>query len=1187
MDGSSFLAAFASDHEIRFNGGTIDTFPVKGEKVTILPSPGDHEVGSSKLKITNIVNYGWEHKFHPGQLVAVHKAGVYFAYGVATPGKNLGVVRVVQRESEERILVKGMRGKVKDLAFAHCTESIILGVVDELANIFIYRIEEHQSDRSLKAELILQIDSDVTLQADTDLKHLRLIWCPYLPDEDADDDSTCDDSSSRLFVVTKGTVAEIFHVDAVINQYGNGPMDISSVTTGRLKVTEHRGAITDASFSPDGTAIATACADGLVKFFQVYMHETETPRCLHQWSPHDNKPLSSLFFLDNHLNYNPDEQFWKYVVTGSNRNTELKIWSCESWTCKQTINFATPSPSTTELKASLDLSAKYLLLSDIHRKNVYVLRIDENDAGSISVVSVSEFATPSAFLSMAILEGGIKTVKETNLETEDPNSASDSDEDEAERESRNQAVSKESTVIKFLLVQPKSLQECQIIFEDVQQTSVSTSFEVPSSPLKESKSSPLKSSDMVRPKQEPSHNGPITVTGLNGGAELQKAADKITLMSPEVFESKPIIKEEPQDNGEHISTPLRGATLSFLPTRQLLAGASGTGSPSREVADILGTADGDDEIDLNVEYVVTEENDDDEEDDDEDGDSDDVAIFDEIALKKEEEEFANLDKILIKQEMKTEGEETEDTDDEDPLNSSVRRIKQEPSMSPSAPPILIKQESILLGSPSASSLPLMKQESQSGLVLKQELPGIDSTPPFLTSNPSLLSRSFDHVAPAPDHQSAMQFNHQMERMMKKLNDMASLIQTQRAEMQVLREEVRALHSNDLKQVEGIIKNTSKNQSLQIAESSKRDTKALLSGLSQTIHNSMGTHLEREVKSLAPAIAQLTAETVHQNLTREVKNRLTKADDSLREAIMKMAQSKSAMDSMAQALAATIQPSLQSAFRDMFSNILVPAFEKSTQTLFTSLNGSFNKGCREYEAQLKQHVGRQLDPVSKEIRESLEKVASQQASSRDQQILVEKSLRELEIRLLAGMKDLVVQEVRQALAIHSANLTGSLSATPTLSPAQIGNSGLVPAVPTFQELQASVNLQLSQGKWNEAFQTALMANNLSLVVSTCESVNPTQLFSQNKCPLSQSVLLSLIQQLAHNLDDKTEVKHKYLEEAVMNLDPENVATKKHMEGVVGRLQKQLDAFIKANPDKIKITRQMRVLHMATQGLVNQK
>ena len=51
----------------------------------------------------------------------------------------------------------------------------------------------------------------------------------------------------------------------------------------------------------------------------------------------------------------------------------------------------------------------------------------------VSVVSVSEFATPSAFLSMAILEAGLKKVKESERgEAEEANSASDSDDDDDE-----------------------------------------------------------------------------------------------------------------------------------------------------------------------------------------------------------------------------------------------------------------------------------------------------------------------------------------------------------------------------------------------------------------------------------------------------------------------------------------------------------------------------------------------------------------------------------------------------------------------------------------------------------------------------------------------------------------------------------------------------------------------------------
>ena len=51
---------------------------------------------------------------------------------------------------------------------------------------------------------------------------------------------------------------------------------------------------------------------------------------------------------------------------------------------------------------------------------------------------------------------------------------------------------------------------------------------------------------------------------------------------------------------------------------------------------------------------------------------------------------------------------------------------------------------------------------------------------------------------------------------------------------------------------------------------------------------------------------------------------------------------------------------------------------------------------------------------------------------------------------------------------------------------------------------------------------------------------------------------------------------------MNLDTENPATRQHIGNIVTRLQKQLNNFIKTNPDK-KITRSMKMLLMATSSL----
>ena len=148
-----------------------------------------------------------------------------------------------------------------------------------------------------------------------------------------------DKSAARLLGLTHGSKAEIWSLDLVVEKHGTGPLAPLDVEHGLLKIQDVGGDIMDAAFSPDGAALATASGDGKVKFFQVYLHEEGPPRCLHQWSPHGGKPLSCIFFLDDHTDHQPDVQFWKYAVTGCSLKTELKVWSCESWTCIQIIFF--------------------------------------------------------------------------------------------------------------------------------------------------------------------------------------------------------------------------------------------------------------------------------------------------------------------------------------------------------------------------------------------------------------------------------------------------------------------------------------------------------------------------------------------------------------------------------------------------------------------------------------------------------------------------------------------------------------------------------------------------------------------------------------------------------------------------------------------------------------------------------
>ena len=56
-------------------------------------------------------------------------------------GKFGGVVRIMNRTTAERTLLKDFVGRVTDLAFAH-TDDVILAVVDEIGNLCVYEIKE-------------------------------------------------------------------------------------------------------------------------------------------------------------------------------------------------------------------------------------------------------------------------------------------------------------------------------------------------------------------------------------------------------------------------------------------------------------------------------------------------------------------------------------------------------------------------------------------------------------------------------------------------------------------------------------------------------------------------------------------------------------------------------------------------------------------------------------------------------------------------------------------------------------------------------------------------------------------------------------------------------------------------------------------------------------------------------------
>lgn len=134
-------------------------------------------------------------------------------------------------------------------------------------------------------------------------------------------------------------------------------------------------------------------------------------------------------------------------------------------------------------------------------------------------------------------------------------------------------------------------------------------------------------------------------------------------------------------------------------------------------------------------------------------------------------------------------------------------------------------------------------------------------------------------------------------------------------------------------------------------------------------------------------------------------------------------------------------------------------------------------------------------------------------------------------------------------------------------------------PSIFDVQEQIKLLLHQGQINKAFHQALLANDLHLVEYALDRADYNQVF--NPCPLEQTVLLSLIQQISADMSNHTELKQKYLSDAIINLNLRDSITKEHSPKVLKELQMNCQNYVMANPAG-SLSSSVRMLMMAVQG-----
>lgn len=254
------------------------------------------------------------------------------------------------------------------------------------------------------------------------------------------------------------------------------------------------------------------------------------------------------------------------------------MWSCESWTCIQTIHFKSdPSGliSGLYLNINIDYTGKYLVVSDINNRVIYVLELNRNDKEqTVHVTMLSEFLLPAPFLSLHILEASSRLMPFSyNTSTEDLYD---------EREDYDEEQEKTAVCLKMLVIQPKKFQECNIVFQP-ENLSFNTLNGIEEEPIVEEKIPKL--DDL----QE-------SVSLL---IQQKSSSSNLTLMTPDDFTS-PTQNTRPSSVKIETSTSLVDKSINEIDIDDSIVDnlidfqrpqkdnfASGGSSPSREVQEIL------------------------------------------------------------------------------------------------------------------------------------------------------------------------------------------------------------------------------------------------------------------------------------------------------------------------------------------------------------------------------------------------------------------------------------------------------------------------------------------------------------------------------------------------------------------------------------------------------------------------
>ncbi|XP_068636513.1 enhancer of mRNA-decapping protein 4 [Aristolochia californica] len=1093
--------------------------------------PGESQ---PQLEVTPITKYVSDPALVLGRQIAVNRT--YICYGL-----KLGAIRVLNINTALRALLRGHTQRVTDMAF-FAEEVHLLASASIDGRVFVWKIDEGP-DKEDKPQIAGNIVIAIQIVGDGESFHPRICWHCHKQE------ILVVGIGKRVLRIdtTKIGKSETFSAEEPLK------CPIEKLIDGVQFVGKHDGEVTDLSMCQwMTTRLVSASTDGTVKIWE---DRKSVP--LATLRPHDGQPVNSATFLTC-----PNRPDHIVLITAGHLNREVKIWASaswegwllpsdvESWQCIKTLELTSSSESRPEEAFFNQVvvlpRAGLILLANAKKNAIYAVHLDYGLYPSVTIMDyLSEFTVTMPILSLTgtsdSTPGGDQIVQVYCVQTQaiqqyalnlsqcmaspllpsDPELAADLDNflDASEMQAEMDQVHEKMKNVPDASKPPSSVLSGGLDLAGVEvATSSSESKQTPATTVDSGptgSSIPLPLSPQLSGKLSglrTMSNGFDQSPEVGDQPVVDRRVDAVHANLPDIppLENSQGGETEVGQNNISVvptlSVPFKHPTHLITPSEILCMAVSS--SEKTEVQDVVVNKDVE-SVEVEVKVVGETGSTQHEEFETPDGNKE-KAIYTQnqvpyidsarTEIVNEEETChvsATSEAFEPPSNASEEAQETSKSSARKVLESTpVSEITQSPSVGKGK-----KQKSKpaqVLG-PSSSISSFNSTDSSTEPGPSSSIPTLESAfSQLLTMQETLnqisvmqkeMQKQMSTVVAAPVTKEGRRVETALGRSMEKtvkanIDALWARLQEENAKHEkVERERVQQISSS-------------------ISNFMNKDLPAILERLLKKELSAVGPAVARAINPvLEKAISAAIAESFQRGVGDKAVGQLEKSVSSKLEATVARQIQGQFQTSGKQAL--------QDALRSSLESSVIPAFEMSCKAMFEQVDTAFQKGMAEHTTAAHQQFESVHSPLVMALRDAINS-----ASSMTQTLTGELADGQRRFLALAANPEVV-------------NSSGASQGKRPLTVLQVD-----PPLDPTQELQRLV----SERKFGEAFTEALQRSDVSIVSWLCSQVDLLGILTMVPLPLSQGVLLALLQQLSCDLVNETPRKLEWMRDVALAINP---------------------------------------------------